>query len=979
MATIQDVVQELREFLYHHRARAIEELMALAAAYAEACREANDRARRCLDQLRHGQPAEAVRLARLDPDLFDRMSTLELPNPEDWLNECKLNQLEGPPPLLTAAVTELREAEAFEERLRPLMERWRLQSLARAPLRDRLATLAALVEADPGNPLWKSDLLEYVRARDGQLLEEAAQAAAQDDLPALEALIQEATQSPWSGEVAPGVRTELESLMTQLKRDQALRELEALLPELEDAYLAMDDARCRAGLETWKRVVLASPVAVPVATLERARPIAVWLEKRGEERARDAAFGAACGRLRVALESNAPVEELTQRYQAAAELERPMDPELVRAYRLRLLEAENQRRRRGRSLVVLGLAFVVLAGGGVALALRSGSRDAQAQRWVGEVEALLLAGRSEEAAELLQSLGRTRPELEDHPGLAEAQGKVERALRSDAERSEAFDRAIQQAEATQPDKADAQQLALAKGLARTVAQKARVVKLEALVEQATARRRAEATATFAAGASALGEEVARIDPAWLASDYRRFADAVVAAERKLAQLGQAPGVDEETRSVAKPLALRLGQLREALTREMLRRKDAGANEDALRRLIARTDSVAGLVQELEQFAERFPDSPRAPAFREALRLREAWRAIAAGMHLVSEWDAPGLLNVPALGDQAIEQRRARIARHRAEHPASPFSDVLGEYALYLEAGKASLSDTGPWRGELKAVLSNPLLSRLWHVDVRLSPQAPIQRYYLVDPQSYNRTSLEVVFDAIASANTEDLRNKGFKAAQIVSAPSPAPQVAMSRKVLDALAVLHERDWAVFGLDACEMIAGHAETDPIVRAILVQYTLELTARHGYGHRQQAGQVASALRALEPSKASWMDPEAQGIAEDRARIKDALERLAAPAAIAALRERTQSQRRGLREGLSLGRGGLGVLLREPDTGWRIETLRTQDAGAYVLRTGEPPAAPILVRVGQYRAGQATLQPDALAGIPEGSVVFLSPESP
>jgi ABC-type transporter Mla subunit MlaD len=73
MADTQRIVDDIRTFVHASDQTCNDSLRALAAAYAAACKEANDRLRRCDEFLRQGLRSEAIRFAEAEPNLLDQL------------------------------------------------------------------------------------------------------------------------------------------------------------------------------------------------------------------------------------------------------------------------------------------------------------------------------------------------------------------------------------------------------------------------------------------------------------------------------------------------------------------------------------------------------------------------------------------------------------------------------------------------------------------------------------------------------------------------------------------------------------------------------------------------------------------------------------------------------------------------------------------------------------------------------------------
>src|SRR5438105_3097482 len=81
-----------------------------AARYATACRDVNQRLRRCDDLLRKGLRGESLQQAQVAPPLLDEFALLDFPERDAWVSFAKEQGLTVPPPLQTMLAVELNHA-----------------------------------------------------------------------------------------------------------------------------------------------------------------------------------------------------------------------------------------------------------------------------------------------------------------------------------------------------------------------------------------------------------------------------------------------------------------------------------------------------------------------------------------------------------------------------------------------------------------------------------------------------------------------------------------------------------------------------------------------------------------------------------------------------------------------------------------------------------------------------------------------------
>src|SRR5205823_3118582 len=201
MVDYQRLVSEIRSFLQSSDWTSTEPLREPAAAFADVCREANERLRRCEEFLHKGLRSEALHLAQAEPALLDLVATLDFPERPQWEEVTMTYGLAAAPKLQLGAAEALNKAYAEDRPLEHLLRRHRLLALTRAPLRGRLVVLRSIAEVDTRNPVWADDITVFEQARLRQMEKEVDDAAGRNDTAALAGLREEVHKSQWR--VAP--------------------------------------------------------------------------------------------------------------------------------------------------------------------------------------------------------------------------------------------------------------------------------------------------------------------------------------------------------------------------------------------------------------------------------------------------------------------------------------------------------------------------------------------------------------------------------------------------------------------------------------------------------------------------------------------------------------------------------------------------------------------------------------------------------
>jgi len=182
----------------------------LAEDYAQACREVNDRLRKCHDALVRGLRSDAIHLAEAEPNLLDLVALLDFSELPGWKETCRTSKLTSPPELLIEMASALNEAYAAEQPLANLMANHRVMALARAPLEERLTVMRRIAALDPASAFWDDDIRKFEQARVEEIRAHMGPALKANDSAALARLRDEAEKPVWRISVPQELRRRAE-------------------------------------------------------------------------------------------------------------------------------------------------------------------------------------------------------------------------------------------------------------------------------------------------------------------------------------------------------------------------------------------------------------------------------------------------------------------------------------------------------------------------------------------------------------------------------------------------------------------------------------------------------------------------------------------------------------------------------------------------------------------------------------------------
>jgi hypothetical protein len=357
----QQLVDQIRAFLSGADQTRTDAIADLAAGYAAACRETNDRLRRCGDYLRQGLRSEAIHSAEGHPVLLEFVATLDMPEIDDWEQVCASYDMERPTRMMIEVAQELNEAYPEEQQIHELLVRHRLLAISRAPLQDRLAVVRELAVADPATAFWGEDQEAMERAWLPTFRSKVAAAISENDSAAIQRLATEAEPGLWRTTIPADIIAAIILANEKIKRQEGLVELQALIPPVRDALKSASYADTKKALHRWDKAVSRLKIEVPTDLGDEVAAARQWIADCDQQAAQQDEHDAACQRLWAVLSSNAGSTVLRQMYSDVTASGLSVPDELENEYR-RVLKSLDKASRRERLViqVMVGAAVVVV-------------------------------------------------------------------------------------------------------------------------------------------------------------------------------------------------------------------------------------------------------------------------------------------------------------------------------------------------------------------------------------------------------------------------------------------------------------------------------------------------------------------------------------------------------------------------------------------------------------------------------------------
>lgn len=364
IAEIHELLESVRVTLASSMNPDKEDLDRLHGELDTEIRNANKRLRECDALLAEGHRSEAIQLAEQEPNLLEVVSILdftELPEWNDFVAELGLTVT---PQLQIDIATDINGAYSDDEPLERLLRKFRLLSLARAPLRSRIDLLRQIAKRDSGTAYWKDDLKSYEQVRIRQIADEARDAISDRNYPEIRRLSDEVTKKAWYLKPDRRVTERLEQAMIEVKKLEAVQKLNKITKQMAAAKEAGDEEEVRDISDKWHEVAKKcdqssddfQEAKVEVETVFK------WLQKideKGEEADR---FAADVKKLqKVVRAEKSTLEDIYHYYDIVADYEDYDIPAAVQEkYEARIVQIEKQAAMK-KNLTMAGVAVGVIA------------------------------------------------------------------------------------------------------------------------------------------------------------------------------------------------------------------------------------------------------------------------------------------------------------------------------------------------------------------------------------------------------------------------------------------------------------------------------------------------------------------------------------------------------------------------------------------------------------------------------------------
>ncbi|MFY9252665.1 MAG: hypothetical protein WAO83_04365 [Fuerstiella sp.] len=365
IAEIHELLESVRVTLASSMNPNREQLERLHSELDAEIRSANKRLRECDALLSEGHRSEAIQLAEQEPNLLEVVSILDFHELAEWNDFVAELGLTVTPELQIDIATDINGAYSEDEPLERLMKKFRVLSLARAPLRSRIDLLRQIAKRDVGTAYWKDDLKSYEETRIRQISDESREAISSRNYAEVRRLADELHKKPWSVKPDRRVIERIDQTMVEVKKLEAIRMLNRVTVEWQAAMDSGDPELTKSLGEKWELVAQkcdrdSQPY---MDAKEKTQPMLRWIRELGQEEEAARVYAGEVKKLTKVLRSdNVTIDDIYRHYDAVAAFEEFDIPDAVQLrFEARIAEIEKQQKmKKMATMAGVGVAVIIL-------------------------------------------------------------------------------------------------------------------------------------------------------------------------------------------------------------------------------------------------------------------------------------------------------------------------------------------------------------------------------------------------------------------------------------------------------------------------------------------------------------------------------------------------------------------------------------------------------------------------------------------
>ncbi len=859
---ITQLIEEIQQLLGSPSEPDESELIDLASRHDDIVGNVTARLKEVDKLLSRSLRSEATALAEKHPPLNDLVTALDFPEFEVWNDLLMQFGIQAVRELPLDIAAELNDAYSISDSLQQLLQKYRTQSLARAPLDERIATLRRLAIEDTANIRWKTDVQKFETHRMGELKKEVTAATKTKDLNAIAALDAELNGGNWSIKIPGALKTNVREAHTVLRRQTARAELQPLCHELSDAYADFDQPRAR---KLQRRFFALSEIVDLDETdpvYDIAGPALDWLNEEEARATSEAEFEAAKTALEMELDRPTTIDALERLYHQTVRHGQTLPERLEHrlAERIESLKTAESRRRLAIMSSVVGFCLVAIVA--AVLIVRSVSFNNAVAGHVQQLQQLMktsaTSGNLHPVDEYFTTLKSEDPAFLEQPDILGLQQEFENVRLKETGRREQFDQLISQAisSGTQNPRWEdftAADTALhqADETALNESERARILSTRSEIQTVRTDLQKETDAAFTTEQEAIVEVLAG-----LPNDQLTGYSAVL---ERITTLEGRPHVSVELKTTLSALKSRVSEQQSVISANM----DVARS---LRKITAAAGQPANYRQALIDYTKEHTGTQRAEDFLTVIRSDFVlWEGVDQWNEL---WNRFRLLNLATAS--AAEAQQLLTEFESFNKTSGPYPGNTGVDAK-IEAFRAIASRiagaSGSVSEQLNRTFSAKTISQAYMVELKDGT-----RYYAAaEPTS---TASVVQFTWFTTTTGLQTDEKTLGTSKVIRPSSQdatswqSPQTKLASRLRPSLQKGIDTQFEETILTGVKELLKEDRIDPILRFLLVEQLLRLGASGSvFVTNQTSDHIDQIVQAGVSRLTNWVNPEDSRAGEER----------------------------------------------------------------------------------------------------------------
>ena len=947
-----------------------EELIDLASRHEEVVGETTTRLREIEALLNKGLRPEAIDLAEKAPNINDVVTTLDFPEFEIWNDTLIQFGIQPIRELPVDIASELNDAYSVSGSLDALMRRYRTQSLARAPLAERIVTLRRLRIEDKSNIQWCVDVEKFETHRLSQVKQELQLAMKNANLNAIADIDSELASSEWTVKVPPQLKRQAREAHRSFRAQSALAELEPLAHQLSDAYGEFDQAKATPLRNRFHALADIANLPTTDPLYDIASPALEWLKEEETRAAAEADFENGKAQIEPALEFKTTVDELERLYHQTIRHGHQL-PELLEnriAERTRSLQKETSRRQA--TLLTLIVASCLAACVAIVFIVQTVNFQKAVEGHVAQLTELLRSSRTTGDLQAVDSylidIAEEDARFLDQPKILGLTEQLDGIRKEEESRLQQLDDLIADGlklgveQARWEDFPAAEKLlADADMIARNGPEKARLLNARSRIQDA---KTALQTSVDAAFDQSMAEVVTLV-----AALPRDAIAPYTAVELRIKELAGRNNVSAGLKTTLTSLEAKVQQEKSMVA----------ANLEVARKLQKITEAVGspvGYRQALIDYTKVEPGTTRTGQFLEVIQSDlGVWESVDKWNSLRDRIRSAELVKLTA-ADASVLLSDVEAFQNLAD----PYPGET-QIADRLEALQAIAVRSGSSSGSSAEQIDNMFVPRT--ISQAFVLKTNDEQYFAATEPKVNGSSIKFKYYTTTTGTLTEDKTFGLSRVPGAETMTPAkwisPQTNLANKIRPELAKRVSENFEDAIAYGVEVLVKQKDIDPILQFLLIDKLLKIGAEGSVPTRRQAAVHINKMATVGVSRlTNWVAPQDDRAVEERLRASSFINEFG-DAIIADVRSAVAAVQTIQNQAVGPGMICVGWLHRDADTKWLVSLKNEIKINAPTTlhalgktASGSPGFYPVLTL---QQSAIGSLPADQLVDGKEGHLVF------